>query len=595
VVAALVAGALLGVSTPALADDPNVQITELSSGNLRTGERANLEYTVENNNDGPTPFSVRVETGEGLSCEGDCNIPARLIQAGETVTFNARLIAGKVGAGQTRNARVRTVAKSNLDGNDEGSDEQTVTIRGPEQAAGVRRISGEVRDLAANVPVENANVTLKDGRGQEFETETNDDGRYAFTSDGDRQIAPGNVAITVRKEGFSDVTKRFNIGAGQSRNNFRISLQSTAVPTPSASAEPTGEPTPDVTDSGAATEPGLTNTAGEQDGGGSTLSWILLILGGLLVALGVGAIVLLVVRRKEGDADDEAATGDPRDPRGPVTASRAAYHGAPADATRVSTRPGADHTMYARPPMADAPTVMQQAVPVDDEFPDPYGAPPTRGPQPGYGAPTPAGYGAAAMPAGAAYGRGQDDGYGPRDFGGDPGPGAPDDRYDEPTGLFNGRPGFAPQPGPGYDDPPYAPPAGGREPRGYDDADGYGRGYAAPPDDYGAPAPARGYPGGGYEARGPAPDPGYDGPVGYDAPPPRYDAPPAGYDAGRGGYDQPPSYDQGGYDDGPDRRGGYDPQGGHDQGGYYDDPGAPSRRGGPPRRNERRSLDWLDD
>ena len=119
------------------------------------------------------------------------------------------------------------------------------------------------------------------------------------------------------------------------------------------------------------------------------------------MALGVGAIVLLIVRRRQEKADDAANPVPPMPggPRGPVPAARGAYHGAGDDATRVAGAGMAgDRTMMGRPGLADAPTMLQ--APVRDEYADPYGVPPGVTP---VGPPT-QGYGAAQPGWGAASG-----------------------------------------------------------------------------------------------------------------------------------------------------------------------------------------------
>jgi hypothetical protein len=643
VVAALIAGALTGVASPAQADDPDVQITVLNAGTLNAGQRTNLQFTVHNNNQQPTVFSIRVETFEGLACDGDCNIPARPIngdgQQGDTITVSATLVAANLNPGQTRSGQVRAIAQA--PGGDEDSDERQLTVRGAQEAPTVKRVSGQIVDVSTGEPVSGAIVAMRDSQDHNFTAEANDNGRFSFTSSAQNPISPGRIDIAVGKTGYVDVEKNFTVAAGRSKTDIRIPLVSTASPSATPSAEGTGAPTGDAPSADAG-QVAIDAAAGEDSGG--ALSWIFILLGGLLVALGVGAIVLLVVRRRQ-EGDDEDAVGAPGPPGGPrtaVPASRGAYHGA-GDATRVvGAGMGADPTMLGRPGLADAPTMLQ--APIRDEYPDPYGVPPGRPPQPagpptqaygaaaqpgwgdngysdatqaggypGYGAPGGGGYG---PPSGDAYGspaaprpgfggpggydagRGPGNGYGARDFA-ERGP----ERYDEPTGRFTpGGPesgAGAYGSGGGYDarggyEPPtsagYEPPASG----GYVPPPTSGGGYPPPAGGgYGGPtsgAPA-GYERGGYDQRG----------GGYEADP--YSSAQGGHAGGydqRGGYEPPPTggyggqggYDQrgggyggqtGGYDV-PEPRGGYDPRGGeYDQGGYYGDQGPPpSRHSAPP-------------
>ncbi|HZN70081.1 MAG TPA: carboxypeptidase-like regulatory domain-containing protein, partial [Micromonosporaceae bacterium] len=231
VVAALVAGTVLVLPSPAHAEDPSVQITNLSNSNLRAGESADLQFTVENANLQETSFSIRVEVFDGVTCQGDCN-PVRAIgPAGGKATFNAKLVAGNIPVGANRSGRIRVIAKGNPpNDNDEDAAEVNLTVRGPDQAPSIKRISGTVRDQATNEPIDNADVSIRDSRGQSFETQTNNDGEWSFTSSQERPIAPGSIAITVRAEGYANVTKRQNVGPDKSLTGFRISLQSTTAP-----------------------------------------------------------------------------------------------------------------------------------------------------------------------------------------------------------------------------------------------------------------------------------------------------------------------------------------------------------------------------
>ncbi|HWG97980.1 MAG TPA: carboxypeptidase-like regulatory domain-containing protein [Pilimelia sp.] len=598
---------LLGWTGPALADAPEVQITNLSPDTLRSGERANFQFTVANKNSNPTPFRIRVEVGEGLSCQGDCSLTRTIRPEDGPATFNAVLVAGAVPANQTRPVPVRvSVASTNpLEPGDTASAEQTVTVRGPDEAPAIRAISGQVYDLATGEPVDDATVAMRDAKGQRFDTETRSDGRWEFRSTQERPIAPGRLTIAVGKSGFSSAQKSYEVAAGQSRTGVRIGLATVASPSASPSAEPTPEPTPEPTATAGEEESPATAAAPQTvpTNETGTTSWLLIILGGLLVALGVGTIVLVLMRRRDDGAEDE--------PVEPTRGRAAAPAGAAlaAEETRLVSRvdPGADPTMVARPDLADAPTMLH--APVRDEYADPYGVGPAPAPRgwsgghddstraygaPSSGAPygaTPASgapYGGApasgapyggAPAAGTPYGGPGGPGFDPR---GGPGAGYGEGyagrdpghvgRYDEPTGRFGGAAEAAPNAG-GYPGDAGYPGGGGYPPDGGDyRTHGYGGPEAYGQRGYGAGA-------GGY----PADDAPYD-PRGGREPSGGY-PPPGGY--GRADYDQP------GYGS----AGGYDARSGYGAGEPYDEPGR-GRHGGPPpggRGAERRSLDWLDD
>jgi hypothetical protein len=678
VIVALMIGALLAApATPAFAEDPDVQITSLPNGTLQPGQQTSMAFTVKNNNDAPTPFRISVSTFNGLSCQGDCNVPARLIPAGEEVSFTVNLVAGDVAAGQERSGKVRVSAQA---GGDQGSDERDMTVRGPkpppttQAPQTVRSISGKVVNQGGEA-VPNAYVLLKDSAGEQRDTTTNGDGNFRFTGSSDNPITPGRIDIGASAENKNAVAS-FTAKAGQSITGRRITLpiaaaskSPSASPSASESAVPTedpfeeelGEEEDDETpaESAAAQAP-----ASNEDSGGFG-NWLLILLGGLFVAVGVGTIVLLWMKRKENEDVEPDGDVPAGAPAGAVPAARGSFAGAD-DQTRVVNRVNAapDPTMVGGAGLANAPTMMHQPV-VDDVPPDPYGAPPQPygaasgpggwsggggyGDEPGgYGAPnygnapsSGGGYGNAPS-SGGGYGNSPSSGsgYGSRDYGA--GNAAPDyppagggygERYDEPTGRYQGEETAYPAPADPYATGMYQPEAG----QGYGQSEpgGYGRGEAGgdygrnePAGGYGQSDPTRGYgdgqSGGGYGA---ASGGGYDQPAGgygqeaghqrggYDNT--SYDS---GYDQGgyggptAGGYgqDSPTSggYDQGGYGGGPAgggygqepprQRGGYDSgydQGGYGQSGGYGDPaqagrgrpdGAPQDRGG-------RRLDWLDD
>jgi hypothetical protein len=142
--------------------------------------------------------------------------------------------------------------------------------------------------------------------------------------------------------------------------------------------------------------------------GGGGLSWILIAIGGVLVLLGIGAIVLLFVRKRDdtGETDHPGprrggphphappgrggGPGGPRPPmprRGGPPERTQVMRGDPRGRPPVSGGPrGADQTMIARSPLADVPTQLHNRVPAD--YADPSARPggpgaPGGPPQPG--------------------------------------------------------------------------------------------------------------------------------------------------------------------------------------------------------------------
>ncbi|WFE25871.1 carboxypeptidase regulatory-like domain-containing protein [Solwaraspora sp. WMMD791] len=586
-------------------------ITSLSSGTLNSGDQATLEFRVNNANSGDdaqTSFNIRVTTNIGeLRCEGSCDF-TDTIEAGSSKSYSVRLIAGTLGTNQNRNGRVEIRAEV---GGENGTAQRDVSVRGPQEAPRVKEVAGKVTDVSTGDPIEGAVVAMSDSQGNNFETTTNSSGNYRFTSTNDRPIAPGDLRIGAVADGYdiSDA-KRVSAAAGQSITVDRITLKSNVEPTPSESPTPTPEattePTASATPGDAASAPPVDtqNLANESSGGGMG-SWLLILMGGLLVALGVGAIVLLLVRRKDNDADDpDPADDGPASGGASVPGSRGVYHDSD-DATRVAMPPMpdgplTDATMVTRPPsLSDAPTMLHNMAPIKDEFPDPYGAPPPPGPnapvgpdpryggdqRPGWGGPpTQPTYGAAgaagatsvygAVPGsdgpgaggygGSAAGSARPGAYGgsaaPGSYGTAPSSGPPGSYGTAPSSGPPGSYGAAPSSGPpssysyGNTTVPgqYGAPSG-RPPA--DDPGSYRGGHG-----YGPDAGTSGYPAGGYGSAEPAGS-GY----GSD----RYDEPTGRYEPDNYGRSGSP-YDSAGYgspestrSDAPPPRGPQPPQPGY--------------------------------
>ncbi|WP_434090247.1 carboxypeptidase-like regulatory domain-containing protein [Micromonospora avicenniae] len=544
---------------------------------------------------------------DGVNCGGcgKIDFPPGAPTA-KTVTLTLTAAANAPAANGTR-ATIR------VEGRGTDSEPLSVTVKAaaPPEVKTVRSVSGKVVIQANGKPVKDAYVALQDTGGHRYETTSDSNGNWRFTGTSSKPITPGRIDVGASFDGVQKVNS-FNAGPNQEitgqRINLAVKVEVTPSATPSASesAEPTEEPTEEATDEATdetpeATEGAVANASNEDSGGGMG-QWLVILLGGLLVAAGVGTIVLLWMKRKDNpdDVDDDvpAAAGG----GGAVPAARGAFRGAD-DQTRVVNRVGGgpDPTMVAGgTALSEAPTMMHRPV-VDDVPPDPYGAPPA---QPYGGNAAGAGYGYGDEPAGygtpgyanspaSGGGYGADAGYGgtPGSAGGY-GAGAGDAGY----GAGDGGYGNAPSSGEGYGSRDYGAPAGGA---GYTPASG-GAGYGEqrfdePTGRYTGdstqyPAPADPYATGLYEqgqaqgygqpdpapyGRGAEPTGGYDQRGGYEQP--------GGYDQGggynqQGGYGQEPPTQRGGYDDRGYDQGGYGPGGYGQQSGYGQEP--PTRQGG---------------
>ncbi|MFI7430201.1 carboxypeptidase-like regulatory domain-containing protein [Micromonospora sp. NPDC049836] len=641
VIVALVFGALLTVpATPASA----AKITSSDGSVTIDAGRQGGEVKVEIAPDlGEDSANVSV-TGlpDGVSCAGCGKVNFDNQPPGVPKPESVTLTLTAAGNAPAANGVRATIRVEGSNGSDSKPLSVTVRATAPPQPQTVKSVSGKVVASANSEPVSGALVMLRDSQNRQYRTTSDGSGNFRFSGSTSNPIAPGRLDLGASKDNKNEV-KSIDAAAGQSVTGVRIGLaievKTTPSPTPSASEEalPSEEATEEASEAPASEAPAAQQPTASEDSGGMS-SWLLILLGGLFVAVGVGTIVLLYVRRKNDDADgdDPAGVGAAA---GGVPPARGGYRGAD-DQTRVvnGMGAGAAPTMIGSSSLSDAPTMMHRPV-VDDVPPDPYGAPPApaygggqgagwagggygdEGPGQGYGnngygnAPSSgSGYGNAPSsgsgygsgPQGAGYGNAPSSGggygnapssgggYGSRDYGAGAGGYPPaqgggygGERYDEPTGRYTG------------DGTQYTPPADPYPTSTYqpDPAPGYGQPDPAP--GYGQPDPAPGYGqpdqgrhGRGGEQGGYGTGGGYGAPGGYDAGAPYDSGSPGGYGNGpQGGYDNRPAggYDsapQGGYDggqpgyDGYDQRAGYGGDAYGQQGGYGQEPPPQQRTGG---------------
>jgi Carboxypeptidase regulatory-like domain len=547
-VALLAAGGLFGIASPAFAapGDPSISNYSVDSTSLQPGSQATMTFTVNGATTPPGSGSTTITITSSLapdvnvkvgSCtSGTCSSVINL-DAGATKDFTVTLVAAQnpssVQPGQQKNGTVKIEVNPTNGGT--VSKSQAITLQGPQQTQGptsVTQVSGFVKDVATGAAISGATVTLQDAAGHNFTTKTSNLGAYRFTGTQSNPIVPGVLAVGAQKDGYIDATPQSaNVQGGQTFTFPELRMESSAAASPSAGASvPVVAPPSDDVSVGPVTN----DTASGSSGSGGGFSYLLIAAGALLVLLGIGAIALILMRRRREDGEDLEDDDAPPSRRGPspVPASRGSYRGAP-DATAPMRRGGqyGDPTMVGRgTPLADAPTTIQR--PVADEYPDPYGAPPPRSPQPTYGG---GGYGGGQY-GDSGYGTG---GYGERDRRGG-------GQYGGETAPYSGIYGQPEEPTRGY------------ESGGYD-----------------SPSPR----GGGYRDSG-----GYGGGGGYD---------PAGYQPRGGGYDEPTS--PGGYRDGGGYGGGAPRGGGYPPANEYDDEPRHDRRGSQPPPESRGRLDWLDD
>lgn len=252
------------------------------------------------------------------------------IAAGQSQSGSGQVQAQAQGGGQSAN----------------GSYQATLTAAGPST---VGQVSGSVIDATSGAAVPNAQVTIKDGDGHSYPVHTDSGGNYSFAPSASQPLTPGDITVSFTATGYQPSSTTVQGQQGSPLAVGSIQLTKTAAspsPTPTAAATAAASPTAEATPK----SPGL--------GAGT---WLLIILGALLVAGGVVAIVFLL-RRKDKDDGEDGDGGD--GPFGPNGGGPGGY-GNDAATTVLNRVPG--------DVSSDAPTMVHNGplVPPDrDEFDD---------------------------------------------------------------------------------------------------------------------------------------------------------------------------------------------------------------------------------
>ena len=297
------AGATLVVSAaPAAAAPPTIRIESVSSENVKSGESVRVRFRATNNQRGTERVFVAVSGG--LRCTAGCSA-VQDIGPGRSATFEATVVAPKVHANEVSG---RNLAVSVRVGRQTGFDHRMIMVHGSDQqSSAVSGVSGRVRD-ADGKAIRGAAVTVRDSAGHDYRTTTDADGRFSIRSSDSRPIAAGRIKVAAGKDGYRTARATVQGAAGGSAS-VRLTLAAVATPSktppsPSAVASPPVEAEEPASEESfaEAAPPATIKTAGDEGGG----LLLFTVLGGLLVAAGLGALVLVLIRRR--NSPDTPAT-----------------------------------------------------------------------------------------------------------------------------------------------------------------------------------------------------------------------------------------------------------------------------------------------
>jgi hypothetical protein len=336
-VTTLAVATLAVAAAPAIAAPPTIGILSVSSDNVRSGESVQVRFRATNN--GSSKETVFVAVSGGLRCTAGCSA-SQAIGPGLSEDFEATVVGPDVNKNETSG---RNLAVSVRIGTQTAFDHKMILVRGADYPAAavsppsaVSQVSGLVRDSDGK-PVGGATLTVRDGAGNDYRATSGQDGRFSIKSSDSKPIAVGPITVEARKDGYH-VARATAQGANGAAATVQLTLAAVATSaqtpqSPSAAASLLATASP-------------ANHKEVSDEDESSPPWI--ILGGLLVAAGLGALVLALFRRRGAQNESNAPVPTPTRMSAPVDPSGAG--------------------------MADAPTAVLRAVPPDGGFSGPFGA-----------------------------------------------------------------------------------------------------------------------------------------------------------------------------------------------------------------------------
>lgn len=297
-------GGTLAVSAAPVAGAPApISILSVSAENVEPGDKVRVEFRVTNNGSGAETAVVVV--GGGLKCTTGCRVEPNL-KPGQSKNFEATVVAPQVNAGEILGLNISVGVRL---GGQNSFDFKMVYIHGPgasQPGAGTPKpgtdkpssevdgVSGRVRDTDGKA-LGGVALTIRDSAGHEYRTTSDRNGRFSIKSGAGKTITKGRITVVAALDGYRTTRTTVKGSAGDTAS-VRLTLAALAAspetspsPTATAAADEASEPETSVA---SATPPALETVS---DQGSGSLPFI---LGGLLVAAGLGALVLMANRRR---------------------------------------------------------------------------------------------------------------------------------------------------------------------------------------------------------------------------------------------------------------------------------------------------------
>ncbi|MEV4535979.1 carboxypeptidase-like regulatory domain-containing protein [Asanoa sp. NPDC049518] len=307
--AALIAliGGTLAVSAGPVAGAPApISILSVSAENVKPGDMVRVQFRVTNT--GSRAETAIVVVGGGLPCTTGCRVEPSL-KPGQSKDFQATVVAPQVNAGEILGLNISVGVRL---GGQNSYDFKMVSIHGSgvsqpgagaqpsgdKPSSGVDGVSGVVRD-AGGKAIGGVALTVRDSAGHEYRTTSDRSGRFSIKSGAGKAIAAGRITVVAALDGYRTTRKTVQGSAGDTAS-VRLTLAAVAAPPSPIATVAADEAVEPESSVAAATLPAAVEAV-SNDGSGS----LPYVLGGLLVAAGLGALGMMVTRRR--NTPDEPA------------------------------------------------------------------------------------------------------------------------------------------------------------------------------------------------------------------------------------------------------------------------------------------------